>query len=259
MSRDKLDKEMAAKLEEQLPNVQGVRTQALGFRPDMISLGFPLGSTIPIAAVCLQDSTSTLQAVRYALLEALAHLYHYRERVSPSDERGAAFFGRFYVDDAALRLYAASEHLAEAVTAMLEIKTKDLEPFAKRGQTNEGSRQRLVGKFLLKTRPDHPISIGVRNLIETKEWLATIDYRNQWVHSKPPIVKGLGIEYERRNRLEVTEHTIGISVGGGDEASYCIDELVELARLASFALVELTDIVNKWYANFLDEKQKIRF
>ncbi len=56
MSRGKLDKETSARVERELPSVLDVRTASLGLQPDIISLGFPNGSTIPIASVCLQDA-----------------------------------------------------------------------------------------------------------------------------------------------------------------------------------------------------------
>jgi hypothetical protein len=72
MSRGRLDKETAARVEKDLPNVLDVRTAALNLQPDFISMGFSPESTIPIATVCLQAATATLQEARYALLEAMA-------------------------------------------------------------------------------------------------------------------------------------------------------------------------------------------
>lgn len=259
MSREKIDNETAARIEEQLPNVNDLRTQALGFRPETICLSFPAKSTIPIAAVCLQDVTSTLQEVRYALMEVFAHLICYREKAKPSNEPLAVFFGRFFIDDAALRLYAAGEHLAEAIIAMLEIAKEDLNPFRKGGGESVGSTQRLVGKFLLKTKPDHEISKAIQQLIDTEEWSTTINYRNAWVHSKPPIVKGLGVQYERRNRLVVTDTYVGVNVGGGDEPEYSIDKLLGYVLPATFAFVKTTDVVIGCYDGLLKAIPEQRF
>src|SRR2546422_912961 len=122
MSRGKLDKETSARVEKELPNVLDVRTASLNLQPDLISMGFPPGSTVPVATVCLQDATSALEEARYALLEALAHIVWYSEKCEPPNETLAVFFGKFYADDAALRMYAAGEHLANAIINMLEIK-----------------------------------------------------------------------------------------------------------------------------------------
>jgi Na+/serine symporter len=48
MSRGKLDRRTARKLEDQLPDVNAVRCASLELNPDMISIGFPVGSTIPL-------------------------------------------------------------------------------------------------------------------------------------------------------------------------------------------------------------------
>ncbi len=223
MSRGKLDKEAGNKIGADLPNVTEIRKQTLHLQPDFISIGFHPGSRIPIAAVCLQDVTATLQEVRHALFEALAYILWYREIADPPNEHLAIFFGRFYVDDAALRLYAAGEHLAEAIVCMLEIESRDLKKYRKTGRHDDlGSKQSALGKYLLAELPNHPITKAVSELISSKEWLPTIRYRDVWVHSKPPIIDGTGISYERRNRLQVSATTIGVSFGGGDAPQYTV-------------------------------------
>lgn len=100
MSRDKLDKETAARVENELPDVSEVRRASLELQPDIISGCFPQGSVIPIATACLQDATAALEEARYALFEALAHVVWNREIRSPANETMAVFFGKFYADDA---------------------------------------------------------------------------------------------------------------------------------------------------------------
>src|SRR5215213_169591 len=136
MTRGKLDKETAARVEKGLPNILDLRKATLFFQPDFISRQFPPGSDIPIAAVCLQDATLTLKEVRYALFESIAHIVWYREKQEPPDENAAVFFGKFYADDAALRLYAAGEHLASSLVNMLQIK-KELRDFQKLQSTRD--------------------------------------------------------------------------------------------------------------------------
>src|SRR5262249_46292543 len=162
-------------------------------------------------------TTSTLQEVRYALFECLAHLWCYRDNRDPPSEALAVFFGRFYVDDAALRLYAAGEHLANAIVSMLEIDANDLKRF-KTG--NESSQQPTVGRYLIAERAGDPVTDAIIKLIARTKWLEAMNYRNEWVHSKPPILNETGIEFERRNRLQTWPGAVGISVGGGDEPKY---------------------------------------
>ena len=208
MSRGKLDKDAARRGEQDLPNVVGVRTATLNLQPDIISMGFPEGSNIPQAAVCLQDATSTLQEVRYGLFEAIAHLVWYREKSDPPNETFAVFFAKFYADDTALRMYAAGEHLANAIINMLEIERKVSDFKRTKNNPNVLSKQAIVGMYLIENEPTHPLTAAVRPLKESDEWKRTRKYRDQWVHEKP---KGMGIEYERRNRLIIDEGSIGVN------------------------------------------------
>lgn len=258
MSRGKLDKETAAKVERELPDIGELRIATLHLQPDFISLGFPPGSAVPVAAVCLQDVTSTLEEVRYALIESLAHIMWYREKCEPPNEGNAVFFGRFYADDAALRIYAAGEHLANAIISMLEIK-KDLQDFKKLKLTkskNIVSKQAIVGNYLIENVPDHEITKAIRKLKDSEEWEKTRKYRDEWVHSKPPIIKGMGIAYERRNRLQVSDTGIGISVGGGDAPRYSVDELLGVIKTALFLFTEIVNEVVQFYVEFLNKNQK---
>jgi hypothetical protein len=257
MSRGKLDKSTGDKIGSELPDVTEIRKATLQLQPDFISMEFPPGSRIPIAAVCLQDVTATLQEVRHALFEALAYILWYRERNEPPNHHLAIFYGRFYVDDAALRLYAAGEHLADAIVCMLEIDKESLRKYRKTGRPDDqGSQQSTVGKFLQAEMPTHQITKAISVLIASKEWLPTIHYRDIWVHKKPPIIEGTGISYERRNRLKVSEKSVWVTFGGGDTPEYTVDQLIGLVRPAAIHLTEAVTTVVEYYIRLLNENQK---
>jgi ribosomal protein S13 len=258
MSRGKLDKETAARIEKELPYVLDLRTASLNLQPDFISIGFPPNSDIPIAAVCLQDATSMLEEARYALLEALAHIVWHRERREPPNESDAVFFGKFYADDAALRIYATGEHLANAIVYMLGIK-KEVHEFKKQKlakKKNVLSKQAIVGNYLIENDPGHEVTKAIIKLKDSDEWKKTRKYRDDWVHGKPPIIKGMGIEYERRNRLIVREDSIGITFGGGDAPQYSVDDLLGFMKPALFLLAEAMTEIVEYYVDFLNKNQK---
>lgn len=261
MSRGKLDKETSARVERELPNVLDVRTATLTLQPDFISMGFPPGSTVPISTVCLQDVTSALEEARYALLEALAHIVWYREKSEPPNETLAVFFGKFYADDAALRIYAAGEHLANAIINMLEIKKEvsDFKRLKLAKSKNVVSKQALVGNYLVVNHPTHEITKAVVRLKESDEWKKTRKYRDDWVHGKPPIINGMGIEYERRNRLIVSADSIGVTLSGGDEPHYSVDDLVGFMKPAVFLLTETVTEIVDYYVDFLNKNQETRW
>ncbi|MDQ3819990.1 MAG: hypothetical protein M3362_20265 [Acidobacteriota bacterium] len=148
----------------------------------------------------------------HAFHEILAHRAWYLEKREIPLERTAIHFTRFYADDVTLRLYAAGEHLANAIIDMMEIKARSLIPYKKK----RISRQIIVWEYIKREEPKHAITQAIKKLAQSKEWLATLEYRNAWVHGKPPIVKGLGIQYDRRQtRWEIGENYIGLSGGGG--------------------------------------------
>jgi hypothetical protein len=160
VSRGALDDASLGAVARELPTINDLYARVIGLSPDVISANFGPHSTVPIASVCLEDSVSVLAQARYAVEEALAHRVWYREKARPPDEMAAIFYTRFYVDDAALRLYAAGEHLAAAIIAMLEIGSTHLESY--RGK--KVSQQVAVAKFLSDERLDHPITAAVRKL-----------------------------------------------------------------------------------------------
>ena len=178
-------------------------------------MAFPPESSIPVSSVCLCDAVNTFEEALYALHEALAHQVWYVEHKTPPNEPAATFFVRYYSDDAALRLYSAGEHLANGIIMMLELSKQELAPFLKKRTRHIG-----VGLFLLKKRPDHPVTDAVAKLPKSPEWQATLRYRNCWVHEQPPSVDGLGIIYRRRKRWRdsSTGKSKMLGIGGGDEA-----------------------------------------
>lgn len=252
MSRGELDNEIARRIEAQLPNINAIRLRILGFNPDFISLGSPVGSPLTVAAVCLQDATAVLQEARYALLEAMAHLVWYREKSDPPNESLALFFGKFYADDVALRLYAAAEHTANAIINMLDLEN-GLSRFKKAKMSRVSSQQALVGIYLTAELPDHEITKTVLKLKNSDDWRKIREYRDEWVHNKPPIIKGLGVGYERRNRIVKSEGATHISIGSGDSPSYSVDELLGIAKLAMSELTKVTEHLVGYYAKLLEE------
>jgi len=114
-----------------LSELEGI---VLSLNPDFLSLSSPRDTDFPIASVCFHDALHTLQEATYALSEVFAHRIWYLEKKDHPDKMCATFFGRFYADDAALRLYSAGEHLANGIIMMLEITDEDLKPYKVKGK-----------------------------------------------------------------------------------------------------------------------------
>ncbi|MEZ4868338.1 MAG: hypothetical protein R3C14_43825 [Caldilineaceae bacterium] len=210
------------------------------------------GESLGVALVCLEDAGERFNLVRFSLYEALACLTWYRNESPKAPLEGEAVLtGKFYADYAALLLYAMGEDIAAfiinflGVDAQLKNYLQDNEPRLKR--KNVFSTAAKVGIFMTSQYPNAPITESILALNKDQSWQKAISYRNAWVHEKPPIIHGLGIQYDRRSR--VSKDGKSISFGGGSEHKYTVDELLRIAISATEAsaktLSALLDIVIK--------------
>ncbi|MCP4541335.1 MAG: hypothetical protein GY832_29745 [Chloroflexi bacterium] len=252
-SRFLLDNTTLARISQELPDLRNLQEAVLPLGKDIISLAFisAPASTIPIAAVCLQDATDTIVEAQYALNEFFAHKIWYQEKSNPPQEVIAVFFSRFYAAAVASRLYSAGEHLSNAIISMLEITDDQLENYKTSSRT---SRQAIVGNFLANERPNHPITQVVSDLAESEEWQTTIyKYRNKWVHKQPPTIEGMGIVYNRHKRWKRLG-TSGRYVleGGGDEPKYSVDDILDFIQAALFLFVDVLTAIVQFYIKLLE-------
>jgi hypothetical protein len=250
------DSELKA-IGENLPAVNALRDQTLRLSPDMISIHlhpYP-DSTVPMAAVCFRDLADTLWAVNYALFQCGAHGTYYRKDKSPHAEITAVLFEKYYLDDAALRLYSAGEHLATAVKFMLELPEEQLGPFKKQ----RSSQQAVVGTFLAARKPDHCVTAAVTGLSSSKEWQSAVDYRNKWVHDQPPPIDGMGLVFRRCNRWEKSPDGTCIRLGlvATDPAEYTIDQVKGFIMPATQQLLEASIACFDHYLAILAERRVI--
>ena len=251
MSRGLLDDATLTAISQQLPNLETLQGAVLRLSPDLIAAKLGPGSSIPTAAVCLQDTIHTLSDARYALHEALAHEIWYLNKREVKSEMAAIFFSRFYVDDVALRLYSAGEHLSEAIVALLEIKASDLEPHKKR----KTSRQSILGAYLSAKCSGHALTLEVVKLSNSIEWRDTIQYRNDCVHAQPPLLKGLGVSYARKQRWKIdNDGFYHLGIGEGDEPKYSVADLLNIVKPSLFKFTDMVTVVVDYYIALLEQK-----
>ncbi len=153
------------------------------------------------------------------------------------------------MDYATLFLYAIGEDIAAFIVAFLGIES-DIKDYLKRPDIQQvlsdkriSSHAGKVGIFIKDEQPEHEITQVILELHTSEDWRKALKYRNIWVHEKPPIIEGLGIQYSRQSR--VTGNSI--SFGGGSEPAYTIDDLLESVLQASVvaanSLSKLIDIL----------------
>ncbi|MCB0197066.1 MAG: hypothetical protein KDJ65_34275 [Anaerolineae bacterium] len=205
---------------------------------------------IGVAIVCLSDAGHRFAATRLALHEAYACLIWYRED-SPNAPREmtSVFLSKFYVDYATLFLYAIGEDIAAFIISFLGIESVIIDYLERPEVKQELSDKKIssnagkVGLFMRDEYPGDEITQVILELHRNEHWRKSLKYRNIWVHEKPPIIEGLGIQYNRQSRVNGNL----ITFGGGSDPEYAIDELLESVLQASYAtansLSRLTDIL----------------
>lgn len=207
-------------------------------------------SNLPIAKVCLKDALSFACQAEYALEQAYAHVIWFQKECpdAPKDS-DAHHYGRFYVDDAILRLFSAAEHVASFIMAFLNISNDDL----KRKDDETGALAVVVGKYLAKQMPNNPIA-QIINCLHSDEWELLRKYRNDWVHNKPQILDSPGLDYRRKNRWFTLGGAKMFALGGRQTPDQTLENLLEKMSVASSnfseTLSKLTDIffrnLNLW-------------
>lgn len=149
-----------------VPNIDSLRSRILNIHPDTIATLVDPKTSVPEAAICLHDVGNDLTEIIHALKNVYGYLEYYGSKGPNPNRHVAVFFAKFYADDAALRYYAAREHLAEAIVFMLDIDEADLKPFV---HQYEGKGP-AVGKFLRKEFPAHPITESVQALASSPDY-----------------------------------------------------------------------------------------
>jgi hypothetical protein len=253
MSRFLLDDETIRKITDELPRLEDVGTTVMMLAPDLISVNYLPDSNVPVAAVCLQDTLDALLQVRIGLNECIQHKIWFREKCDPPNTEHAIIYMRFFVDAVVSQLYAAGEHLANAIICMLEITEGQLESY----RNGRVSQQSILGHYLVNEQADHPITKAVLVLAKSPEWEKTLAYRNRWVHEQPPTVSGIGTIYRRRRRWVQSKSlkwAMILGIGTEDKAEYSIDEVLNFVLPATFQFVELLENIVDYYLDSLGKK-----
>ena len=213
-----------AEIEAKLPKVCSIQRK-LVLPIDLIAAKLPPESKMDISLVNLRDASEVACEVEYALYEALS----YHVRINGSDENDKYIFiqrCKFYLDDAALRLYAAAEHIANFILNFWAIDTRKLEPYRKDKRASLAS---TVGLFLIAEMPSLEITIFTKELAKDPNWQKTLLYRNRWVHEQPPLIEEMGISYKRKSRWKKTHSGIyALGIGLGDKADLTLEKLLEM-------------------------------
>lgn len=262
---------MLTKIEKsELPNKSKIRNDIFLPSPDIISILFHPESLIPVAFVCLRDVSDVVEEIDYALNKGLKYYNYIVENKDDKNLFGEVFCLKFYSDDIAVRLYSASEHLANAIINFYEIKIEDLKKY-KKGRSSLSS---ILGQYLNVEKTEIPIKEYVSRIYQSEDFKTAIKYRNKWVHDQPPLTGGLGIIYQRKIRWEKVEGTIpklnkkysyNLNIGGTDKPDiYPIDHYIKMLNAYKVFLDNFSKIFYVFRSKLVEqgfnfEKDKVQF
>jgi len=254
ISSNILDNDTLKRIATEIPELKGLNKLVLSLDPNIISVGFHPDSNIPIASICLRDTLDVLHETQYTLHESLTNKIWYQEICKPPQEFSATFISRIYLDDTAIRLYSAGEHMAFAIQYMLEISKDQLKDYAKK----RISQQSSIGHFMKNELATHSVTRLVEKLITSNDWNKSIQYRNTLIHEQPPTVQGLGLIYRRKNRWTKdtsgkTYYRLGIG-GSGDKPEYTIDDLFKFIQPALLLFIEVLESIIHYYIKLINQR-----
>jgi hypothetical protein len=131
-------------------------------------------------------------------------------------------------DYVTLLMYAAQEDISFCIANYYQI---NIEKY-KRISSNAGK----VAFYLSREMKGHKITELVLSLHNNTDWRKCIEYRNKWVHEKPPIIEGLVNEFPRMAyRVSNESGRKNITIIGGTPL-YSIDQFLGIAINAANAL-----------------------
>jgi hypothetical protein len=226
----------------------------MSLSPSLLATQFPpigLTSSIPNAAVCLEDMALTLGEAEYALRQAMLALHVFRNH-NPVEPM-AVSMAKFYVSDLAMRLYAAGEHAAAAILDILGRSEKELE------REKQISRQSKVAAFLKREMATHPLTTIGRILGECPEFFSTLDFRAKLTHHQPPTVAGIGMvhrrqasRWKRKEEKSAKGTTVWqLRVGGGDPPETTVDQILRNAERGFSCFCEYAELLVDHYFEVL--------
>lgn len=135
------------------------------------------------ALVRISQGWHMLNEARSALVEAAACKVFYED--CEPDPIEAIYRCRFYLDDAALRLYSSCEHLLMCVTFYWGLSVP---------HSREAMLVRVIKAAEKSNLPEvsGDVSTSLRGLAQ--DWNECRKYRNEWVHNERPAIDGLDWE-----------------------------------------------------------------
>jgi len=231
----------------QLFDTGSLQRKIISLAPDLIAAQFGPRSRLPHGVVCLLDADVMLWEAQYALSQAIDHFRS--DSGAPTRGRDASLLlVNYYAMDVALRLYAAAEHVANAITVFMSLDEAKVRAFAKAQREEKGfvSDQAVIGSLLRAEHKGHPVATTLGDLLRNADWKRAIRYRNEWVHDQGPLLQVMGVVWRRGNRWKSVKGVHQSGIGGGDKRKIDTDELLFVMKGALAAFTTAMDAIVDW-------------
>ena len=225
------------------------------------------GGNLGVSLVCLRDAYFRLNSAKISWHNAYVQNIWYKkyEENTPSDIE-VIIFSKYYLDYIPLLLYAVKEDVAAFILNFLD-KLAEFQKWSKLPTTvSLFEKKRVIsnagktGLFMKEKYANHQLSKAIFTLISNESWQKAIKYRNSWVHEKPPIIEGLGLQHSRESRIKNENGKRSFGFGGSSKPDYSIVELFDITKGSIEAGVVLINELITIVDHKSDEiKNKIKF
>jgi len=249
-----LPKEEVGKIILRIPNINNERFRlAIDINLFLINTDH-LNNTNLIGAIeCLDDARKRYSQIQYSLYEALTCVIWNREFALQPCEKNAIFTGEYYLIYATLLMYAAAEDISAFIIHFMNINT-DIKAFfeSKKGKRklekeDVTSNAAKIGIYLFEKNRGHPITKIILKLHKNSDWQKALEYRNTWVHEKPPTIKGSGVEFTREKNVTVDANGNKFITIKAPLQKYSINDLCDIGlnvtEALAITLAELAEII----------------
>lgn len=96
-----------------------------------------------------------------------------------------------------------------------------------------------VGIYLYENMKTNEITNVVLGLKNDPDWKKALKYRGDWVHNKPPSIKGLSSEFVRKNKIKTDKNGNKIMYIGAQKQEYTIDQWLDITLHATEAITSI--------------------
>lgn len=201
-------------------------------------------SRVRISQICFRDASNALRNTHYALGQAIGVKQYFLNLSQNNRDNNyvlAHIRSRFYADYVPLLLVSSAEHSREGLKELLQLPKNSKWNSVKEFFANKYAKQNFTPRIL--------------EYIESENRTKIANYRNDWVHNKPPIIESPLYNLPRNDFIPKNSNILWIAGDVAVEPDYKWDELIELLKQGIVEVAEFLKVcVNLWEDEYAKNK-----